>query len=211
MSRFTLLSPDDLHPVQSSGEDSPAGRDSLVWTKRCVELFFSTLGLFLLLPVLITIAFLIKADSRGPVLFTQKRRGLHGRPFRIIKFRTLLVLEDGSNIKQVTHSDPRVTRVGIWLRRTSLDELPQLINVLRGEMSFVGPRPHALAHDQVLRGTHTEIQPQAFSEARDYWMGADQRSSRRDASFAGHASTRRFRSLVCCKSVCIARCNDTAP
>jgi undecaprenyl-phosphate galactose phosphotransferase/putative colanic acid biosynthesis UDP-glucose lipid carrier transferase len=97
--------------------------------------------------LLATTALLIKLDSPGPILFSQWRSGFNGRLFRIFKFRSMTVLEDGPVIRQATRDDPRVTRVGRWLRRTNIDELPQLFNVLRGEMSLVGPRPHAAAHD----------------------------------------------------------------
>ena len=90
---------------------------------------------------------LIKLDSKGPVLFTQTHNGFNGRSFRIFKFRTMSVFEDGPQIRQATRNDPRVTSVGRWLRRTSIDELPQLFNVLGGSMSLVGPRPHAVAHN----------------------------------------------------------------
>jgi exopolysaccharide biosynthesis polyprenyl glycosylphosphotransferase len=116
--------------------------------KRSTDLTIAALALFLLLPLLLIVAIAIKLDSRGPVLFRQSRRGLHGHPFKIIKFRTMSVMEDGSIVQQAKRADSRVTRVGRWLRRTSIDELPQLINVIRGEMSLVGPRPHALAHDE---------------------------------------------------------------
>ena len=92
-------------------------------------------------------ALAIKLDSSGPVIFRQRRSGFNGRHFQILKFRTMRVLEDGETIVQARPNDSRVTRVGHWLRRTSIDELPQLFNVLRGQMSIVGPRPHALAHD----------------------------------------------------------------
>jgi lipopolysaccharide/colanic/teichoic acid biosynthesis glycosyltransferase len=92
-------------------------------------------------------ALLIKVDSPGPVLFLQNRNGFNGRTFRIVKFRTMHVLEDGDDIRQATRADPRVTRLGWWLRRANIDELPQLFNVLQGDMSLVGPRPHAVAHN----------------------------------------------------------------
>ena len=92
-------------------------------------------------------AVLIKLDSRGPVLFFQTRNGFNGRAFRIVKFRSMYVLEDGNEIRQATRGDPRVTRLGWWLRRSNIDELPQLFNVLQGDMSLVGPRPHAVAHN----------------------------------------------------------------
>lgn len=115
--------------------------------KRAVDIFGATTGLLALSPLMVAVATLIKVDSRGPILFTQWRSGFNGRLFRIFKFRTMTVLEDGSVIRQATREDPRFTWLGRWLRRTSIDELPQLFNVLRGEMSLVGPRPHAAAHD----------------------------------------------------------------
>ncbi len=115
--------------------------------KRCVDIIGASGGLLLLLPLISLVALAIKYDSPGPILFWQTRRGFNGKPFKISKFRSLSVLEDGDDIKQVTKSDPRVTRVGAWIRKTSIDELPQLLNVLSGSMSLVGPRPHAVAHD----------------------------------------------------------------
>jgi Undecaprenyl-phosphate glucose phosphotransferase len=115
--------------------------------KRTIDLIGATTGLLLMLPLMLTAAILIKLGSRGPVFFTQWRSGFNGHLFRILKFRTMTVLEDGPVIRQATRDDPRITRVGRWLRHTNIDELPQLFNVLRGEMSLVGPRPHATAHD----------------------------------------------------------------
>jgi putative colanic acid biosysnthesis UDP-glucose lipid carrier transferase len=89
----------------------------------------------------------IKLDSPGPILFRQQRLGFNGCSFQIYKFRTMSVLEDGLSAIQARVDDDRVTRLGKWLRRTSIDELPQLLNVLDGGMSLVGPRPHAVAHD----------------------------------------------------------------
>src|SRR5579883_139982 len=116
-------------------------------TKRLMDIVCSAAGLLLLLPLLTIVALAIKLDSPGPVLFRQQRCGFNGRPFRIFKFRTMSVMEDGEVVAQAERSDGRVTRLGRWLRRTSIDELPQLLNVLNGSMSLVGPRPHALAHD----------------------------------------------------------------
>jgi len=89
----------------------------------------------------------IKLDSKGPVFFRQRRAGLDHRKFYLLKFRSMRTADDGPQVVQATRKDPRVTRLGYLLRRSSLDELPQLINVLRGDMSLVGPRPHALAHN----------------------------------------------------------------
>jgi putative colanic acid biosynthesis UDP-glucose lipid carrier transferase len=115
--------------------------------KRCIDVLVAGVVLFALLPLLATVAVAIKLDSPGPILFRQQRCGFNGRRFQIRKFRTMSVLEDGSSITQAQLADKRVTRLGRWLRRTSIDELPQLLNVLDGSMSLVGPRPHAMAHD----------------------------------------------------------------
>ena len=116
--------------------------------KRVADYGLALPMLMVALPVLLLCAIAIKLDSKGPVLFRQRRRGLNQRVFEVLKFRSMTVMEDGSDIKQATRNDLRVTRVGRVLRRTSLDELPQLFNVLKGDMSLVGPRPHALIHDE---------------------------------------------------------------
>lgn len=115
--------------------------------KRSLDIGISIFALFALAPLLVMIAIAIKLDSRGPVLFRQKRHGFNSVPFKILKFRSMTVMEDGAVVTQAKRSDARVTEVGKWIRSTSIDELPQLWNVLRGEMSLVGPRPHAAAHD----------------------------------------------------------------
>ncbi|MET4221639.1 Undecaprenyl-phosphate glucose phosphotransferase [Bradyrhizobium sp. LB14.3] len=115
--------------------------------KRTLDLLGASLALVVFAPVLLLTTVLIKTSSRGPVLFRQTRNGFGGRAFRIFKFRTMRVMEDGPCIVQATKNDPRVTFIGKWLRKTSIDELPQLINVLKGDMSLVGPRPHAAAHN----------------------------------------------------------------
>ncbi len=115
--------------------------------KRFVDLSFTSFALLAFMPVLILTALAIKLDSPGPVIFRQRRNGFDQNQFVIYKFRTMRVLEDGEKITQAQRDDPRLTRVGGFLRRTSIDELPQLFNVLMGTMSLVGPRPHALAHD----------------------------------------------------------------
>ncbi|MGY8667473.1 undecaprenyl-phosphate glucose phosphotransferase [Bradyrhizobium sp. UFLA05-109] len=116
-------------------------------TKRALDIMGASIGLILLAPLMLLSALAIKFDSRGPVLFRQRRNGFNVKQFPIFKFRTMTVMEDGATVVQAQRFDSRVTRVGRILRRTSIDEVPQLVNVLRGEMSLVGPRPHALAHD----------------------------------------------------------------
>lgn len=116
--------------------------------KRVLDVTLASIGLVLLAPLLALLAVVIKLDSRGPVLFLQRRYGFNQKSFRIVKFRTMRTADDGPVVPQATHDDPRITRAGRWLRRWNLDELPQLFNVLRGEMSLVGPRPHALSHNR---------------------------------------------------------------
>jgi len=114
---------------------------------RTFDLAVAGTALILLLPLFLLTAVTIALDSPGSIMFRQRRRGFNGRIFEIFKFRTMSVVENGGVIVQAQRDDPRITNVGYWLRRTSIDELPQLLNVLKGEMSIVGPRPHAVAHD----------------------------------------------------------------
>ena len=115
--------------------------------KRWVDVIGASLMLVSTFPLLALVALVIRLDSRGPILFRQQRLGFNGRGFLIYKFRTMTVLEDGFSAVQARATDDRVTWVGKWLRRTSIDELPQLLNVLNGTMSLVGPRPHPVALD----------------------------------------------------------------
>jgi exopolysaccharide biosynthesis polyprenyl glycosylphosphotransferase len=116
--------------------------------KRVMDVAIAAIALVLLAPLFLTIGVLIKLSSPGPVFFRQRRGGYNLAEFRIWKFRTMSTLDDGDKIVQAQRNDDRLTRIGGFLRRYNLDELPQLINVLKGEMSIVGPRPHALAHDK---------------------------------------------------------------
>jgi Undecaprenyl-phosphate glucose phosphotransferase len=115
--------------------------------KRFFDISLAAAGILTLLPLMLVTALLIKLDSRGPILFQQRRNGFNGQTFDIFKFRTMRCLDDGPVVPQATRNDPRVTRIGRWLRRSSIDELPQLFNVIRGDMSLVGPRPHATSHN----------------------------------------------------------------
>jgi Undecaprenyl-phosphate glucose phosphotransferase len=120
-----------------------------VATKRIFDLVAASVAVILFAPVFLAIAAWIKWDSPGPVFFRQRRRGYNLQEFRIWKFRTMTTMDDGDVVKQATVGDARITRVGHVLRRLNLDELPQLFNVVTGEMSLVGPRPHAVAHDRL--------------------------------------------------------------
>jgi len=111
------------------------------WQKRAFDILFSALALAILSPIFFIIALLIKIEDGGPILFIQKRIGYRGRPFFMYKFRTMIVDAEKKGNLLTVGGDPRITKVGSFLRRFKLDELPQLINVLRGEMSLVGPRP----------------------------------------------------------------------
>jgi undecaprenyl-phosphate glucose phosphotransferase len=116
--------------------------------KRILDVALSLAAILIFLPLLGLIVLAIKFDSKGPALFRQHRTGRHGKIFEIYKFRSMTVLEDGADVVQARAGDVRITRVGRILRIFSLDELPQLFNVLSGEMSLVGPRPHAVTHDE---------------------------------------------------------------
>lgn len=127
---------------------SPAAHDRV---KRALDLMLAAGAILFLLPIFLLVAIAIKVTSPGPVIFRQARNGLHGRKFTIYKFRSMSVEENGNEVRQATRHDDRVTAVGRLIRKTSLDELPQLFNVIRGDMSLVGPRPHAIVHDEQYR------------------------------------------------------------
>jgi putative colanic acid biosynthesis UDP-glucose lipid carrier transferase len=123
-----------------------------MWPKLLFDRCFAAAALIALAPLLIGISIAIKTTSKGPVLFTQYRKGADGRPFRIYKFRSMAMhVEHAGHVTQASRNDPRVTKVGAFIRRTSLDELPQFLNVLLGDMSVVGPRPHAMEHDDMYK------------------------------------------------------------
>jgi putative colanic acid biosysnthesis UDP-glucose lipid carrier transferase len=130
--------------------DSPLQGMNGFW-KRVFDVVLASIALLLTAPVLLAVALAIRRSSPGPVLFKQRRYGLNGEEILIYKFRSMTVCEDGPVVAQATERDRRVTPLGAFLRRTSLDELPQIFNVLEGKMSFVGPRPHAVAHNEEYR------------------------------------------------------------
>ncbi len=136
-------------PVVAVCESPFTGFSGVV--KRLSDIVLSLLILILALPVMLSIAIAVKLSSRGPVIFKQRRYGLDGKEIVVYKFRSMRVTEDGGTIVQARKGDPRLTSVGAFLRRTSLDELPQFFNVLQGRMSIVGPRPHAVAHNETYR------------------------------------------------------------
>jgi lipopolysaccharide/colanic/teichoic acid biosynthesis glycosyltransferase len=186
--------------------------------KRAVDLAGALVGLTVLTPVLLVIAWLIRLDSPGPVLFRQWRRGLHGRPFRMLKFRTMVVdaeqrlgdlelsNESAGGVLFKLRHDPRVTRLGQFLRRSSLDELPQLINVLRGEMSLVGPRPLQLRDSDRL----SAIDPSSYALRLQVLPGLTgpwqvggrsdldyEQMVRLDRDYVAHASLSRDLGIIC--------------
>lgn len=129
------------------GLHGPLPQVAVDFRKRALDVAASVILLVLFAPLLLLAAVLIRLESPGPALFRQTRGGLGGVRFQILKLRTMRCREDGPDLAQARRGDDRVTRVGRFLRATSIDELPQLLNVLRGDMSLVGPRPHAAAHD----------------------------------------------------------------
>jgi putative colanic acid biosynthesis UDP-glucose lipid carrier transferase len=136
-------------PIVAVCETPFTGLDGVI--KRGSDIVLSLLILALLSPLLLAIAVGVKLSSPGPAIFRQRRYGLDGKEIIVYKFRTMTVGEDGAVIRQASRRDTRVTRFGAFLRRTSMDELPQFINVLEGRMSIVGPRPHAVAHNEMYR------------------------------------------------------------
>jgi len=121
------------------------------WFKTIFDFVVANVAVFLLLPVMVVIAVCIRLDSPGSILFRQRRYGIDGQEIEVWKFRTMNVQENDDNVAQATRNDSRITRIGNFLRRTSLDELPQFFNVLQGTMSIVGPRPHAVSHNEEYR------------------------------------------------------------
>ncbi len=129
--------------------DSPLADQA--WTKRAFDLVLSLIILAIVALPMLAIAIGVKLDSPGPVLFKQSRYGVRGEKIKVWKFRSMKVCEDGENVPQATKGDPRITPFGAMLRKTSLDELPQLFNVITGSMSLIGPRPHAVSHNEFYR------------------------------------------------------------
>jgi putative colanic acid biosynthesis UDP-glucose lipid carrier transferase len=136
-------------PVIAICESPFTGFNSMI--KRASDIILAVLIQLMLLPVMLMIALAVKLTSPGPVIFRQRRYGLYGEEILVYKFRSMTVVEDGATVVQATKNDQRVTSIGAFLRRSSLDELPQFLNVIQGRMSIVGPRPHAVAHNEQYR------------------------------------------------------------
>lgn len=155
-----VLPLDALNPL-ASAQVTPFGRLQTIqlyrpplsifdlFVKRACDLVLASIGLIVLSPLFLVISLAIKLESPGPIFFRQKRHGFNNEEIRVLKFRSMVCAEDGGKFRQTIENDPRVTRIGRIMRRTNIDELPQLINVLNGEMSIVGPRPHATAHNDM--------------------------------------------------------------
>ncbi len=146
LTRALELSPEDIADLVVHAPEGIHGA-----AKRCFDVAFSAAFLATAWPLLALLALGVKVSSPGPALFRQDRSGRDGHTIGVLKFRTMRVTENGAEVRQASQGDPRVTRFGAFLRRTSLDELPQFVNVLFGDMSVVGPRPHAVAHNQHYR------------------------------------------------------------
>ena len=136
-------------PLMSLGETPFSGFNAA--TKGISDIVLASLILTLISPIMLLVALSVKFTSKGPIIFKQRRYGLNGEEIFVYKFRSMTVCDDGDRVVQATKNDRRVTKVGAFLRKTSLDELPQFINVLQGRMSIVGPRPHAVAHNELYR------------------------------------------------------------
>jgi putative colanic acid biosynthesis UDP-glucose lipid carrier transferase len=136
-------------PVISVCETPFTGSNGFI--KRLSDIVLSIIILLLISPILLGVAIAVKVTSPGPIIFRQRRYGLDGKEILVYKFRSMTVTEDGAKVQQATKNDSRITPLGAILRKTSIDELPQFVNVLQGRMSIVGPRPHAVAHNEMYR------------------------------------------------------------
>ena len=163
-------------PVVAVCESPFSGVDSVV--KNVSDFVLALIILILLSPLMLGIALAVVLTSPGPAIFRQRRYGLNGEEIIVYKFRSMTVSEDGSNVVQAQKNDPRVTKIGAFLRRTSLDELPQFINVLQGRMSIVGPRPHAVAHNELYRKLIKGLHVAPQGKAGNYGLGSSKRDAR---------------------------------
>ena len=173
--------------------------------KRTFDFIFSGIGLIVLSPFLLATAIAVKLDSRGPVLFLQRRIGRNGREFPVYKFRSMRVDTGNANGTGWTvKDDPRRTRVGVFIRKYNIDELPQLFNVLKGQMSLVGPRPEQPGYVEKIQRRYSSLFPAAPGEIGTHRLGAGQRASRGHLDHRAH----QIRSLLCRKLVADFRYQD---
>ena len=187
-----------------------------VVAKRRLDIAVAGLAIVLLLPLLALVALVIKLDSKGPVLFTQRRTGLGGRVFHIHKFRSMHVMEDGAQMQQASQGDARITRAGRLLRKLSLDELPQLLNILKGDMSVVGIRPllsvELAARPMKSRELYAEMRPGLTG----LWQVAGRSSVRHedrfrlDDNYVTHWTLRRDLALMARTPMGLLRASQTA-
>jgi exopolysaccharide biosynthesis polyprenyl glycosylphosphotransferase len=170
----------DVPVVENESENDYAKTTGYYFLKRVMDILFSTIGIIVLSPIMLVVAIAIKIDSRGPAIFSQIRVGLNGKPFKMYKFRSMVddaedLLDKLRDKNEMTgpmfkiKEDPRVTRVGRFIRKTSIDELPQLFNVLKGEMSLVGPRPN-LPREVVKFTRHQRIKLLVKPGLTCYWQ-----------------------------------------
>lgn len=148
LSKFSHIETSHIGQMKALSLAEPPMAPLQAVIKRLGDIVAALAGLILLAPLFAVVALFIKLDSKGPVFFTQRRLGYNQEEFRIVKFRSMTTTDDGDKIVQAKQGDKRITRVGAFLRKSNIDELPQLYNVLKGDMSIVGPRPHAVAHDR---------------------------------------------------------------
>ena len=193
-------------PIVAMCETPFQGSRGLV--KRLMDVSISAVSLILLSPLLLTVSILIKLGSPGPVIFRQRRYGLDGEIIDVYKFRTMSVVEDGARVQQATRDDPRVTPIGRFLRRYSIDELPQLFNVIAGSMSLVGPRPHAVAHNEEYRRPDQGLHGASQGAAGHHRSRASQWLPGRDQPTGGDEGAHRIRPRVLAPMDTVARHPD---
>ena len=193
-------------PVVGICETPFTGTNELV--KRISDIVIASVILVLISPLLLAIAIGVKLSSPGPVLFKQRRNGLDGHEIVVYKFRSMRTMDDGDVVRQATRNDPRVTPFGAFLRRTSLDELPQFFNVLQGTMSIVGPRPHAVTHNKEYRQIIKAYMVRHKVKPGHHRLGPGERPARRDRHGREDAGAGRIRSRVSAQLVAGARPED---
>ena len=205
LDRFESIAIEQIGPVASLHLLRPPLSLSAILVKRLCDIVLASAGLVVLSPLLLLVAILIKLDSPGPALFLQRRYGFNQKPFRIIKFRTMTTLDDGPVVRQATRNDVRITRLGQFLRRWNIDELPQLMNVLMGDMSLVGPRPACDRPRRNLGDEHLALCPSPQRQAGHHRLGPDSRVPRQHRQRRQTAEPHRVRPVLHRQLVDLAR------